>query len=128
MSDSKLVLVVDDDPDLVEAISMKLESKDYQVEKAYDGIEAWDRIQEQRPDLIILDVMMPRKNGYELCDEIKNNPEYQEITVILLTAVGSAVTSTKYSHQDGMSTLADDYIAKPIDLDKLMSMVGDYIS
>lgn len=128
MSDSKLVLVVDDDPDLVEAISMKLESKDYQVAKAYDGIEAWDRIQEQRPDLIILDVMMPRKNGYELCDEIKNNPEYQDITVILLTAVGSAVTSTKYSHQDGMSTLADDYIAKPIDLDKLMSMVGDYLS
>jgi len=128
MSDSKLVLVVDDDPDLVEAISMKLESKDYQVAKAYDGIEAWDRIQEQRPDLIILDVMMPRKNGYELCDEIKNNPKYQDITVILLTAVGSAVTSTKYSHQDGMSTLADDYIAKPIDLDKLMSMVGDYLS
>ena len=128
MSDSKLVLVVDDDPDLVEAISMKLESKDYQVAKAYDGIEAWDSLQEQIPDLIILDVMMPRKNGYELCDEIKNNPKYQDITVILLTAVGSAVTSTKYSHQDGMSTLADDYIAKPIDLDKLMSMVGDYIS
>ena len=128
MSDSKLVLVVDDDPDLVEAISMKLESKDYQVAKAYDGIEAWDSLQEQIPDLIILDVMMPRKNGYELCDEIKNNPKYQDITVILLTAVGSAVTSTKYSHQDGMSTLADDYIAKPIDLDKLMSMVGDYLS
>ena len=127
MSDNKLVLVVDDDPDLVEAISMKLESKDYQVAKAYDGIEAWDRIQEQRPDLIILDVMMPRKNGYELCDEIKNNPKYQDITVILLTAVGSAVTSTSYSHQDGMSTLADDYIPKPIDLDKLMSMIGDYL-
>ncbi len=47
MSDNKLVLVVDDDPDLVEAISMKLESKDYQVAKAYDGIEAWDRIQEE---------------------------------------------------------------------------------
>jgi CheY-like chemotaxis protein len=128
MSDNKLVLVVDDDPDLVEAISMKLESKDYQVAKAYDGIEAWDRIQEERPDLIILDVMMPRKNGYELCDEIKNNPKYQDVTVILLTAVGSAVTSTKYSHQDGMSTLADDYIPKPIDLDKLMSMIGDYLS
>jgi len=127
MSDNKLVLVVDDDPDLVEAISMKLESKDYQVAKAYDGIEAWDRIKEEMPDLIILDVMMPRKNGYELCDEIKNNPKYQDITVILLTAVGSAVTSTSYSHQDGMSTLADDYIPKPIDLDKLMSMIGDYL-
>jgi CheY-like chemotaxis protein len=127
MSDNKLVLVVDDDPDLVEAISMKLESKDYQVAKAYDGIEAWDRIKEEMPDLIILDVMMPRKNGYELCDEIKNNPKYQDITVILLTAVGSAVTSTSYSHQDGMSTLADDYVPKPIDLDKLMSMIGDYL-
>lgn len=128
MSDNKLVLVVDDDPDLVEAISMKLESKDYDVLKAYDGIEAWDRIKEKRPDLIILDVMMPRKNGYEVCDEIKNNPKYQDITVILLTAVGSAVTTTSYSHQDGMNTLADDYIPKPIDLDKLMSMIGDYLS
>jgi CheY-like chemotaxis protein len=72
--------------------------------------------------------MMPRKNGYEVCDEIKNNPKYQDITVILLTAVGSAVTTTSYSHQDGMSTLADDYIPKPIDLDKLMSMIGDYLS
>ena len=128
MSDNKLVLVVDDDPDLVEAISMKLESKDYQVTKAYDGIEAWDRIQEERPDLIILDVMMPRKNGYVLCDEIKNNPKYQDITVILLTGVASALSSTTLSHQDGMNTLADDYIPKPIDLDKLMSMIGDYLS
>ena len=96
MSGNKLVLVVDDDPDLVEAISMKLESKDYQVAKAYDGIEAWDRIQEERPDLIILDVMMPRKSGYALCDEIKNNPKYQDITVILLTAVASALSSTTY--------------------------------
>jgi DNA-binding response OmpR family regulator len=128
MSENKLVLVVDDDPDLVEAISMKLESKNYKVSKAYDGIEAWDRIKKERPDLIILDVMMPRKNGYEVCDEIKNNPEYQDITVILLTAVGSAVSSTSYTHYDGMNTLADDYIPKPIDLDKLMSMIGEYLS
>ena len=126
MSEEKLILVVDDDPDLVEAISMKLESKHYRVAKAYDGIEAWDKIQEERPDLIILDVMMPRKNGYELCDELKNNPDYQDITIVLLTAVGSAVSTTRYTHRDGMSTLADDYIAKPIDLDRLMSMIDDY--
>jgi len=128
MANDKLILVVDDDPDLVEAISMKLESKNYRVAKAYDGIEAWDNVQEERPDLIILDVMMPRKNGYELCDELKKNPEYEDITIVLLTAVGSAVTSTRYTHQDGMSTLADDYIAKPIDLDKLMAMIDDYTS
>jgi DNA-binding response OmpR family regulator len=127
MSDNQLILVVDDDPDLVEAISMKLESKKYRVSKAYDGIEAWDRIKEERPALLILDVMMPRKNGYELCDEIKKNPDYQDITVILLTAVGSAVGSTSYTHYGGMSTLADDYIPKPIDLDKLMAMIGEYL-
>ena len=85
MANDKLILVVDDDPDLVEAISMKLESKNYRVAKAYDGIEAWDKVQEERPDLIILDVMMPRKNGYELCDELKKNPEYEDITIVLLT-------------------------------------------
>ena len=64
MSNDKVILVVvDDDPDLLEAIGMKLESKNYRVTKAYDGIEAWDKIQEERPDLIILDVIMPRHNA-----------------------------------------------------------------
>ena len=126
MSENKLVLVVDDDPDLVEAVSMELESQNYRVAKAYDGVEAWDRIKEERPDLVILDVMMPNKNGYQVCDEIKNDPEYKGICVILLTAVGTAVTSTSYTHWDGKKSLADDYIPKPIDLDRLMEIVKGY--
>lgn len=128
MSDKQLILVVDDDPDLVEAVSMKLESENYRVAKAYDGIQAWDKIKEERPALVILDVMMPNKNGYEVCDEIKKDPEYKDITVLLLTAVGSAVTSTNYTHRGGRTTLADDYIPKPIDLDNLMEIVNDYIN
>lgn len=127
MGDKKFVLVVDDDPDLVEMVSMKLESENFRVGKAYDGVEAWDKIKEEKPDLMILDVMMPRKNGYAVCDEIKKDPQYQNITVLLLTAVGDAVPSTSYTHKDGMTTLADDYIPKPIDLDKLMEIVKDYI-
>lgn len=127
MADKPLILVVDDDPDLVEMVTMKLETSDYRVAKAYDGIEAWDKIKEEKPDLVLLDVMMPRKDGYVVCDEIKKDPEYQDIKVILLTAVGSAVTSTSYTHKDGMTTLADDYIAKPIDLDNLMELVQDYL-
>ena len=126
MSEKKLILVVDDDPDLVEAVSMELESDNFRVAKAYDGVEAWDRIKEERPNLVILDVMMPNKNGYQVCDEIKNDPEYRDIMVILLTAVGTAVTSTSYTHWDGKKSLADDYIPKPIDLDKLMEIVKDY--
>jgi two-component system alkaline phosphatase synthesis response regulator PhoP len=127
MSDKKLILVVDDDPDLVEAVCLKLESEDFRVAKAYDGIQAWQRIKEERPDLIILDVMMPKKNGYQVCDEIKQDPEYKDITVVLLTAVGDAVTSTSYTHWDGKTALAEEFIPKPIDLDNLMDIIKDYL-
>jgi two-component system, OmpR family, alkaline phosphatase synthesis response regulator PhoP len=125
MNDKQLILVVDDDPDLVESVSMKLESEGFAVDKAYDGVEALDRIKAQRPTLVILDVMMPRKNGYELCDELKTSDEYKDIPVLLLTAVADAVTSSNYTHQGGKNTLADDYIPKPIELDKLMELVRD---
>jgi len=125
MSEKQLVLVVDDDPDLVESVSMKLESEGYRVVKAYDGVEALEKIQEEPPALVVLDVMMPRKNGYELCDQLKKSEKTKDIVVILLTAVAEAVTSTNYTHMGGKTTLADDYIAKPIDLDRLMAVVRE---
>ena len=127
MSD-KLILVVDDDPDLVESVSMKLEGDGFRVAKAYDGEEAWDKIKEEKPQMLILDVMMPRKNGYELCDEIKKDEAYKDITVLLLTAVADAVPTTTYTHMDGKTTLADDFIPKPIDMGKLMEIVQDSIA
>ena len=125
MSDEQLIMVVDDDPDLVESVSMRLVNDGFRVSKAYDGEEAWERIQEEKPQMLILDVMMPRKNGYVLCDEIKKNDEFKDITVVLLTAVADAVTSTNYTHRDGITTLADDFVPKPIDMDKLMDIVKD---
>lgn len=124
MSDPKYILVVDDDPDLVETVAMNLEAKGYQVGKAFDGVEAEESIKQRTPDLVILDVMMPRKNGYELCEELKNDAELQSIPVLMLTAVGQAVNSTGYTHQDGMQLQADDYLAKPVDMDRLMEMVA----
>jgi len=125
MGDKKLILVVDDDPDQLESVSIKLLSKGYRVAQAHDGVEAWEKIKAERPALVVLDVMMPRKNGYVLCDEIKKSDEYQDIVVILLTGVADAIPETTYSHMDGKSTLADDYIPKPIDLDKLTEIVAD---
>lgn len=127
MTDKKKILVVDDDPDLVESVAMKLESQGYAVDKAYDGVEAEDRIAAQRPDLVILDVMMPRKNGYQLCDELKKDDATKDIVVVLLTAVADAVNSTNYTHLDGKNTLADDYLPKPIKLEKLMEIVADHL-
>ena len=125
MNDEQLIMVVDDDPDLVESVSMRLTNDGFRVSKAYDGEEAWERIREEKPQMLILDVMMPRKNGYVLCEEIKKNAEFKDITVVLLTAVADAVTSTNYTHRDGITTLADDFVPKPIDMDKLMDIVKD---
>ncbi len=128
MSDDKLILVVDDDPDLVESVSLKLESENFKVQKAYDGVEAWEKIKAEKPAVVVLDVMMPRKNGYELCDELKADDNYKDITVVLLTAVADAVTSTSYTHMDGKTTMADDFVPKPIDLDNLMEIVKENLN
>jgi DNA-binding response OmpR family regulator len=125
MSDKKLILVVDDDPDLVESLAIKLESENFRVAKAYDGVEGMDEIKKERPALVILDVMMPRKDGYTLCNELKNSEEYKGIIIVLLTAVADAINSTNYTHMGGKTTLADDFVPKPIDLDKLMEIVKD---
>lgn len=118
------ILVVDDDPDLVETVAMMLESKGCEVGRAYDGVEGEESIKERRPDLIILDVMMPRKDGYVLCAELKAEEKTRDIPVVLLTAVGEAVPTTRYTHADGMSTEADDYISKPIDTEGLWQVVS----
>jgi len=118
------ILVVDDDPDLVETVAMMLESKGCEVGRAYDGVEGEESIKERRPDLVILDVMMPRKDGYVLCAELKGKEETRDIPVVLLTAVGEAVPTTKYTHADGMSTEADDYVSKPIDTESLWDVVS----
>ncbi|MGA3112874.1 MAG: response regulator [Syntrophobacteraceae bacterium] len=125
MSNKKLVLVVDDDPDLVDSVSRKLELNNYRTSKAYDGVEAWAKIRQEKPDMVLLDVMMPEKDGYQLCDELKKDPLFKDIIVVLLTGVADKVRDTKYTHQSGMTTLADDYIPKPIDLDMLMEMVKE---
>jgi DNA-binding response OmpR family regulator len=119
----KYILVVDDDPDLVETVGMMLESKGYEVGKAYDGIEGEETIKKRRPDLLVLDVMMPRKNGYVLCAELKKSKLTRDIPIILLTAVGEAVPTTSYSHADGRATEADDYIPKPVDTESLVESI-----
>jgi DNA-binding response OmpR family regulator len=119
----KYVLIVDDDPDLVETVSMLLESKGYEVGKAYDGIEGEAAIKERRPDVLVLDVMMPRKDGYTLCRELKADKATRDIPVVLLTAVGEAVPTTTYTHYEGMTTEAEDFLPKPVDAKTLVEAV-----
>jgi DNA-binding response OmpR family regulator len=124
----KYVLIVDDDPDIVETVGMMLESKGYEVGKAYDGIEGQESINDRLPDLLVLDIMMPRKNGYVLCAELKKKVETKDIPIILLTAVGESMPTTTLSHGDAMATEADDYIPKPVDSQVLVDAIERLLS
>ena len=112
---SKKILVVDDDPDLIETASIILKSRNFQVIAAYGGLEGLEKAKGERPDLIILDVMMPDKDGYTVCKELKADPILNSIPVLLLTAVVSHIPTTRYTLRMGMETEADDYIDKPVE-------------
>jgi len=127
MGEKKKILVVDDDPDFVEAVKTVLEAADYDVAIAYDGEECMERLEEGTPDLIVLDVMMPGKDGYEVCKNLKDDPKTVEIPVILLTAVASRVSTSRYTHKMGMETSADDYIAKPVQPEELLQRIRDQL-
>lgn len=117
------ILIVDDDPDLVEAVTMILESKDYDVIAAYGGIEGLEKAKTEEPDLIVLDVMMPDKDGYAVCKELKGDPQYSKIPILLLTAVVSKISTTRYTQQMGLETEADDYIDKPVEPAELVKRI-----
>ncbi len=123
MSEKKRILLVDDEPDFCSIVQGQLEKEGFEVELAYNGVEGLEKTYANPPDAIVLDVMMPEKDGYEVCKELKKDEKYCDIPIILLTAVASHVTSTRYSHADGMSSEADDYIAKPASADEIIRSV-----
>lgn len=123
MSEKKRILVVDDEPDFCAIVQGQLEKEGFTVELAYDGVQGLEKVQANPPDAIVLDVMMPEMDGYEMCNKLKSDEKYVDIPIILLTAVASHVTSTRYSHRDGMSTEADDYIAKPASAEEIADSI-----
>jgi len=123
MNEKKRILVVDDEPDFASIVQGNLEKAGFAVDVAYDGVEGLKKVRQHPPDAIVLDVMMPEMDGYEMCAVLKKDPKLAGIPVVLLTAVASRVTSTRYSHYDGMSTEADDYIPKPASSEDILESV-----
>ncbi|MBW7914359.1 MAG: response regulator transcription factor [Taibaiella sp.] len=113
------ILVVDDEPDIVEFISYNLRSKGYQTATAADGIEAIRKAKEFKPDLILLDVMMPNKDGMQTIRELRQTPGFESIAIIFLTAL-----SDEKSEIEGLNLGADDYIAKPIKPELLLTRIA----
>jgi len=123
MNEKKRILVVDDEPDFASIVQANLEKEGFEVEVAYDGVEGLEKVKANPPDAIVLDVMMPEKDGYQMCSELKADDKYANIPVLMLTAVADRVTSTRYSHYDGMSMEADDYLPKPASAEEITESI-----
>ncbi|MCD6062799.1 MAG: DNA-binding response regulator [Flavipsychrobacter sp.] len=113
------ILIVDDEPDIVEFISYNLKGKGYLVSTAKDGVEAIRKAREFKPDLILLDVMMPNKDGIQTIKELRAMPDFDQTAIIFLTAL-----SDEKSEIEGLKTGADDYIAKPIKPELLATRIS----
>ncbi len=123
MNDKKRILVVDDEPDFASIVQGNLEKEGFAVEVAYDGVEGLQKVKADPPDAIVLDVMMPEMDGYKLCSLLKKDAAYQNIPIVLVTAVASHVSSTRYSHHGGMTTEADDYFEKPASAEEITGSI-----
>ena len=126
----KKILVVDDDPDLQRQMKALLGKKGYEVVAAYDGDEGLQKVVEERPDLIVLDVIMPVKDGFAACRELKTDERYHffsHIPVIMLTVYPGDRETLHLSVQEGMTMEAEDYIQKPFDPQELLSRVEELL-
>lgn len=114
----KKVLVVDDEEAIVELLKTRFAAGKYEVVSASNGSQALSKVKEENPDIIVLDVMMPPPNGYQVCRTLKDDPDYKNIPIILLTA-----KNTSSDEFWGMESGADAYMTKPYNGEELMAKV-----
>jgi len=117
------ILVVDDEPNIVLSLEFLMKQAGFQVRTASDGEAALAAIAAEQPDLMLLDVMMPRKNGYEVCQAVRANPDWKGIRIIMLTAKGREVEREK-----GLALGADDYITKPFSTQEVVERVRELLA
>jgi len=119
MSNLKKILIADDEPDILEILQFNLEAEGYEVSTAKNGVQAIEKAKAIIPDLIILDIMMPGKNGIEVCHYLRTLPAFKNTLIIFLTAMSDDSTEVK-----GLESGADDYLTKPIRPKVLISKVN----
>ncbi len=115
---ARKILIADDEPDILEILKYNLEKDGYQVVTAKNGDEAIDKAKQYQPDLIILDIMMPRKSGVEVCEILRAQPLFKDTLILFLTALSDEGTQIK-----GLTTGADDYVSKPVSPQMFLSKV-----
>ncbi|HHL72584.1 MAG TPA: response regulator [Bacteroidetes bacterium] len=119
---AKRILIIEDYPHIVDILRMRLESSGYEVLSAYDGKEGLRKAREEKPDLIILDVMLPKLNGFKVCRLLKFDAKYQHIPIFMLTS-----RKKQSDIETGKETGAEEYIVKPYEISELMELIERYL-
>ena len=119
----KKILIADDRPEVVELVRVILEGEDYEIVDASDGKEALKKVRLEKPDLVLLDVVMPKMDGFEVCRKLKKDPQTKEIPIIMLTAKAQEVDKEK-----GREVGASDYITKPFSPSALLTKIEEILA
>ncbi len=120
------ILVIDDDPDIREALAIILETEDYQVTTARYGAEGLEKVKSDKPDLIILDLIMPGVGGFAVYRKLKSpdKPEWNDIPILVLTSLREDSSRARFEEETGMEMNVDDYIEKPISPATIVERIG----
>jgi two-component system, OmpR family, alkaline phosphatase synthesis response regulator PhoP len=116
------VLVVDDEPNIALSLEYLMKEQGFEVRVARDGEAALEALRERLPDVMLLDVMLPKRDGYEVCQTVRSTPEWSKLRIIMLTAKGRAIEQEK-----GLALGADDYITKPFSTRQVIERVRQYM-
>lgn len=128
MERQPIVLVVDDDPDIVEAITTVLDSVDeYELRTARDGLECMEAIKTDVPDLLILDLLMPRMDGFAVVRDLRGKPRYRKLPIMILTSVREDASFRRYELETGLAMDVQDYIEKPVPPAELLRRVANLL-
>jgi CheY-like chemotaxis protein len=127
MSEQPRILVVDDDPDILDAITTILGTQPYQIDTARDGIECVDKVRAALPDLIILDLLMPKRDGFAVVRELRENPKHAKIPILILTSVREDASRRRYELETGLAMDVQDYVEKPISPPDLLDRVNNLL-
>jgi DNA-binding response OmpR family regulator len=123
MSDGVTILIVEDEPDMLMALSIRLESIGFNVITAADGLEGLTKARQEYPDLILLDIMLPKMDGFKVCQMLKLDQKYKHIPIVLLSA-----KSSERDIQMGQQVGANAYLTKPFRTDELMRVIKQSLS
>ena len=122
-SSEKSILIVDDEPFILKSLTFVLKREGFQVDSATNGLEAKEMIQKVRPDIVFLDIMMPKMNGMEVCEWLRNDPVLKDTYVIILTAKGQETDREK-----GFSIGADEYMTKPFSPSNVVKRIREILN